>query len=101
VLDLAKAHLLGLEWLSDGGEGGVFNLGNGRGFSNLEVVRTCARIAERDVSVSIGPRRPGDPAELVASSGRAVKVLGWQPERCQLEQIVGDAWDWHRVQASG
>jgi UDP-glucose 4-epimerase len=96
VLDLAQAHRLGLEWLWQEGEGGVFNLGNGRGFSNLEVVRTCARVTGREVRIKMGPRRAGDPAVLVASSERAGQILGWMPERGSLEQIVQDAWDWHR-----
>ena len=95
VLDLAAAHRMGLEHLIAGGVGGVFNLGNGHGYSNLEVVRTCASVSERDVAIEIGPRRAGDPAVLVASSRRARDVLGWAPERGDLVDIVGDAWRWH------
>jgi UDP-glucose 4-epimerase len=97
VLDLAEAHRLGLEWLGEGGEGAILNLGNGRGFSNLEVVRTCARVTGREVKVTMGPRRAGDPAQLVASSVRAAEVLGWRPQRGSLEEIVRDAWDWHKT----
>lgn len=98
VADLGLAHRLGLEWLVAGNESGVFNLGNGRGFSNLEVVRTCAEVTGREVRIELGPRRAGDPAVLVASSERARRVLGWEPERSRLGQIIGDAWEWHRRQ---
>ncbi len=111
VMDLGLAHRLGLEWLAENSEtatpdpggagvpaqsGAVFNLGNGQGFSNLEVVRTCAEVTGRDVRIELGPRRAGDPAVLVASSDRARRVLGWAPERSRLRQIIGDAWEWHR-----
>lgn len=95
VLDLAMAHRLGLEWVGSGGNGGVFNLGNGQGYSNLQVVRTCATVTGREVDISIGARRAGDPARLVASSQRAREVLGWEPQRGELADIVADAWRWH------
>lgn len=98
VMDLADAHRLGLEWLDGGGAGGVFNLGNGRGYSNLEVVRMCAAVTGRDVRVNFGPRRAGDPPELIASSARAHEVLAWRAARGELEQIVSDAWEWHTAQ---
>ncbi len=96
VLDLAEAHRLGLERVGGGGGSAVFNLGNGQGYSNLEVVRTCAQVTGRDVKVTMGPRRPGDPATLIASSARATDVLGWRTERGALEEMLQDAWDWHR-----
>ncbi|MGI5939420.1 MAG: UDP-glucose 4-epimerase GalE [Thermoleophilia bacterium] len=96
VLDLAEAHRLGLEWVGRGGESAVFNLGNGRGYSNLEVVRTCAEVTGREVDIMLGPRRPGDPAVLIASGSRAAKVLGWRPQRDDLRQMVRDAWEWYR-----
>jgi len=95
VCDLADAHLLALERLGAGGEGGVFNLGNGAGFSNREVVKVCAEVAESEVDVVTGPRRAGDPAVLVASSEKARLELGWRPQRTALRQIVEDAWRWH------
>ena len=99
VLDLALAHRLGLEALVGGHAGGVYNLGNGHGYSNLEVVRTCAEVADKDVAIEIGPRRPGDPAVLVASADKARSVLGWAPTRGELRDIIGDAWNWHTSQA--
>jgi UDP-glucose 4-epimerase len=101
VLDLAQAHALALERLASGGSGAVFNLGNGRGYSNLEVLRTCAAVTGVDVEPRIGPRRTGDPAMLVASHERAQRDLGWLPERGELETMIGDAWAWHRSHPEG
>jgi UDP-glucose 4-epimerase len=101
VLDLAAAHQLGLELVGAGAAGGVFNLGNGRGYSNLEVVGTCGHVSGREVEIVIGPRRAGDPAALVASAQRAREVLGWSAERGKLETIVGDAWRWHLEHPDG
>ena len=101
VRDLANAHRIGLERLVEGFEGGVFNLGNGQGYSNLEVVRTCSEVSGREVEIVIGPRRPGDPARLVASAEKAGTVLGWRPERGELAQIIGDAWRWHLEHPNG
>lgn len=101
VLDLAEAHRLGLEHLGAGGRGGVFNLGNGTGYSNLEVVRTCARVSGQEVDVRIGPRRPGDPAVLVASAARASAELGWSARHAALDDIIGEAWRWHLEHPNG
>jgi len=101
VLDLARAHKLGLERLGAGGAGGIFNLGNGQGFSNLEVVRTCSEVTGHDVEIVIGPRRAGDPAWLIASADRASAVLGWSPEHRQLSEIISDAWRWHLARPNG
>lgn len=101
VMDLARAHRIALERLIAGGDGGVFNLGNGRGFSNLEVVRACAEVTGRDVSIVTGPRRAGDPAVLVASAAKAEAELGWSPERADLLGIIGDAWRWHQAHPEG
>lgn len=101
VCDLARAHLLALENLHDGGRGGVFNLGNGGGFSNLEVVRACGAVTGASVDVRFGPRRPGDPAVLVASAQKARRELGWEPENTELEGIVADAWRWHLAHPNG
>ena len=101
VLDLANAHRLGLERLGEEGRGGVYNLGNGQGYSNLEVVRTCAEVSGREVQIAIGPRRPGDPAVLVASAEKAGRELGWAPRRGRLADIIGDAWRWHLEHPNG
>lgn len=101
VVDLGRAHRIALERLVGGGDGGVFNLGNGRGFSNLEVVRACAQVTGRDVEITVGPRRAGDPAVLVASAALAARKLGWQPERTDLLGIIKDAWRWHERHPAG
>lgn len=101
VCDLALAHAIALERLHAGEDGGVFNLGNGAGFSNLEVVRTCAQVTGKEVEIVIGPRRAGDPARLISSAEKAAAVLGWSPERPDLSEIVSDAWRWHLAHPAG
>jgi UDP-glucose 4-epimerase len=101
VCDLARAHLSALERLAGGGLGGVFNLGNGEGYSNLEVVNACAGVTGREVDIRFGPRRAGDPARLVASSARAREVLGWAPQRADLVTMIRDAWCWHESHPGG
>lgn len=96
VSDLAEAHRLALEHLAAGGPSDVFNLGSGRGWSVREVVETCRRVTGRDFPVRIGPRRPGDPAMLVASNEKARRILGWKPRFLSLEEMVKTAWEWHR-----
>lgn len=101
VMDLADAHRLALEHVAAGRKGGVFNLGNGRGYSNLEVVRTCGSVTGEDIGVEIGPRRAGDPAILVASNELARDALGWIPKRGELSQMVADAWEFKRAHPEG
>jgi len=101
VVDLARAHLLALEQLVGGARGGVYNLGNGTGYTNLQVVRMCAQMTGREVEVVIGPRREGDPAVLVASASRAERELGWSREYPELGTIIGDAWRWHLAHPNG
>ncbi|MBE0475716.1 MAG: UDP-glucose 4-epimerase GalE [Coriobacteriia bacterium] len=100
VIDLAEAHRLALERLAKHEGGGVFNLGSGTGYSNLEVVRTCAEVTGVDVDVTTGPRRAGDPAVLVASTERVERELGWRPDS-GLEQMIRDAWRWHESHPEG
>jgi UDP-glucose 4-epimerase len=101
VCDLARAHLIALERLGGGGAGGVFNLGNGRGYSNLEVVGACAEVTGRDVDIAYGPRRAGDPPRLVASHARAEAELGWRSECGELRTMIEDAWRWHTSHPDG
>ncbi len=101
VTDLAQAHILALDYLMAGGENNVFNLGNGVGFSNKEVVETARRVTGHPIPAVIGPRRPGDPARLVASSEKAKKVLGWDPQYADLETIISTAWAWHKSHPHG
>ncbi len=93
VLDLADAHVLALERLA-GGNRLVLNLGNGAGFSVLDVIRTVENVTGRSVPWKAAPRRPGDPPRLVASSVRARETLGWSPRFGSLETIVATAHRW-------
>jgi len=106
VCDLAQAHLLALEDLGaaagdSAAQSRVYNLGNGEGYSNLEVVTACAGAVGREAKVEFGPRRAGDPARLVASSEAAHTELGWKPVRCDLETMMTDAWRWHVMNPNG
>ena len=100
VLDLAAAHILALESAS-GGDSGVYNLGNGTGFSNREVIEAAGRVTGKPIAVREEPRRPGDPARLVAASERAKEGLGWTPGFTELEAIVESAWRWHQAHPKG
>lgn len=94
--DLAQAHLLGLEYLLDGGKSEVFNLGNGNGFSVKEVIKAAKKVTGKDFTVKNAPRRPGDPPILVGSSEKAKKILNWQPQYPDIETIISHAWQWHQ-----
>jgi UDP-glucose 4-epimerase len=96
VSDLAQAHVLGLEYLLNGGDSTVFNLGNGNGFSVKEVIETARQVTEKDIRVVECDRRPGDPPVLVGSSDRARRILGWNPQYAALETILTHAWNWHQ-----
>ena len=95
VRDIAAAHLLGLDQIDSLGYA-VFNLGNGRGFSVREVIRAAEEIANFKIKTKLRARRSGDPANLVASSQKAMDELGWQPQQPTLQQIVGSAWEWQQ-----
>ena len=97
VTDLAQAHLLSLHHIKSMGKGfSEFNLGNGNGFSVMEVLSCCADIVGRDIPFSVGARRPGDPTFLISDSDKAAKDLGWSPEYSSLESIISSAWMWHK-----
>jgi UDP-glucose 4-epimerase len=97
VADLAHAHLLALDACVPG-QHRIYNLGVGNGFSNREVLDMCREVTGQDIPAVIGPRRPGDPAVLVASADRIKADLGWQPDR-QLRSMVADAWAFTQVMA--
>jgi UDP-glucose 4-epimerase len=96
VTDLCDAHLRALDYLQKGGNSEIFNLGNGKGFSVLEVIYTAKAVTGRNVPYKVVDRRPGDPAVLVASADKARKVLGWQPRYTGLSEVIETAWQWHR-----
>ena len=95
INDLAQAHYLALLHLLDGGESKKYNLGNGSGYSILDVIETASRVSGRQIKYSFAERRAGDPAILVGSAEKAIKELGWKPEFDSLETILQTAWDWH------
>jgi UDP-glucose-4-epimerase GalE len=97
VCDLATAHLQALNHLERGGPSTALNLGNGSGFTVLEVLAAVQRVTGRDVPVTFGERRPGDPPALVGSSERALAFLGWRPEYPGIDVIVETAWRWHQA----
>ena len=101
VVDLAQAHVLALEWLAKGNESQVFNLGNGHGFSVQQVIEVAREVTGQDIPAKVGPRRPGDPPVLVASSEKISQKLGWEPRYPQLADIIRTAWDWHRKHPLG
>jgi len=95
VEDLARAHLLALT-AATAGEHRIYNLGNGNGFSNKQVVEVAREVTGHELPVEIAPRRDGDPAALVASSAKARDELGWIPARNTLPDMIGDAWEFYR-----
>ena len=101
VTDLAKAHILAVEYLMKGGESNVFNLGNGVGYSVREVIETARRVTGHPIPAVEIPRRAGDPARLVASGEKAREILGWKPEITELEDIIRSAWAWHSSHPNG
>jgi UDP-glucose 4-epimerase len=99
VTDLARAHVLALQHLLDGGDSDVFNLGQGNGYSVRQVIDRAAQITRRNIPTVVGDRRPGDPPELVASNQKAFSRLGWKPEYTNLDDIIQTAWNWHSRKA--
>jgi UDP-glucose 4-epimerase len=95
VLDIAAAHILALEKI-DRVSSSAYNMGNGSGFSVMEVVEVARKITGLDIPITSAPRRTGDPAVLVAGAEKIAEELGWKPEFPHLEQIVESAWQWHR-----
>ena len=101
VTDLAQAHILALERLLKGGDSASYNLGNGNGYSVRQVIDTAEKVSAKEISFLEAPRRAGDPAQLVASSEKIRKELGWTPKYPKLESIVQSAWNWHRTHPNG
>lgn len=101
VLDLCNAHLLAMNRLVSNGGSGIYNLGNGSGFSVREIIRSVERVAGKSVQIEEAERRPGDPPELVASHRKASAELGWEPVFKDLDPIVETAWQWHEAHPDG
>ena len=101
VLDLAAAHILALDYLRNGGESNIFNLGNGQGFSVKEMIAAAEKVTGQKIKTEIGARRAGDPAQLIASSDKARKILKWTPKFTDIEKIIETAWTWHKKNPDG
>lgn len=100
VLDIADSHVLALEQI-DRLAGSAFNVGNSRGYSILEVLEAARRITRREIPHVLRPRRPGDPAVLVASGEKIRRELGWSPQHSELDEIISSAWDWKQRHPQG
>ncbi|MEG0074381.1 MAG: UDP-glucose 4-epimerase GalE [Eubacterium sp.] len=101
VMDIAEAHVLGMEDLIKTETSDVYNLGNGNGFSVFEVIDRVKAVTGKDFTVEIQGRRSGDPGILIASSEKAQKALHWKPENSSLDYIIETAWKWHQNNPDG
>ncbi len=101
VTDLAQAHILALRRLLQGGSSGIYNLGNGNGYSVREVIQATEKVTGKKIKSIESSRRAGDPARLVASSEMIRSELGWTPEFPELDKIIETAWNWHRKHPNG
>ncbi len=101
ISDLSQAHLLALNHLRGGGDSEFINLGNGTGFSVMEVIQAARKVTGKPIEAVISPRRAGDPSKLVADAAKARKVLGWNPQFAAIEKIIEDAWRWHEANPNG
>jgi UDP-glucose 4-epimerase len=101
VTDLCSAHTLALGYLRGGGQSEFINLGNGHGYSVMEVIEAARRVTGREIEVRVEAARPGDPARLVADARKAREVLGWETRYPELEAIVRTAWQWHEAHPEG
>jgi UDP-glucose 4-epimerase len=95
VADLASAHLLGMDYLTDHMRSRQLNLSTGAGCSVLEVIQSVERVTGRPVPVKFAPRRAGDPPVLVGDASNALKLLGWKPQYADLDVIIEHAWNWY------
>jgi UDP-glucose 4-epimerase len=99
VVDLVDAHILALDAIESGSR--AYNLGSGTGFSNRQILETVQAVTERTIPHTTGPRRPGDPPTLVASSAKIQAELGWRPRHSDLETIINSAWEWRQKHPTG
>lgn len=101
VEDLVDAHILALEYLFEGGESNVFNLGSSQGFSVKQIIDSVEKVTGIEIKRVMGERRAGDPSTLIASADKAKAILKWHPTRTQIDQIIADAWNWHSNHPKG
>lgn len=101
VTDLANAHILALEYLTENQESNIFNLGNGVGFTVKEIIETARKVTADPIPAIIEKRRAGDPSKLIASSEKAQTLLGWKPQFTDINSIIETAWNWHKNHPNG
>jgi len=101
VSDLSQAHILSIRHLEIGGSSEFINLGNGRGYSVLEVVEAARKVTGTTIEAKVEPRRTGDPSRLIADATKAKTLLGWEPQIPDLESIIESAWQWHQAYPGG
>lgn len=101
VVDLIDAHIKALEYLNEGNESNIFNLGSGEGFSVYEIIDVAKQITGKDIPAVVTERRAGDPSILIASSEKAERLLGWKPKYTDVYTIIKDAWNWHKNHPDG
>lgn len=101
VADLGDAHIRALGYLKNGGDSTHINLGNGLGFSVLEVIEAARQVTGKTIDVKVESRRAGDPSHLIADAKKALEILGWKPQFAGLEQIIKSAWDWKQKHPNG
>ncbi len=101
VSDLADAHVRALDYLKNGGDSTHINLGNGHGFSVLEVIEAARKVTGKTIELKIEPRRAGDPSHLIANARKASEVLGWKPQYAEIETIIETAWVWKQKNPNG
>ncbi|KRK36217.1 UDP-glucose 4-epimerase [Levilactobacillus parabrevis ATCC 53295] len=101
VVDLVDAHILALEYLKAGHDSDAFNLGSSTGFSNKEMLEAARKVTGKEIPAKMAPRRAGDPSTLIAASDKARKVLNWQPQFDNVEDIIRTAWNWKQKNPAG
>lgn len=101
VEDLIEAHILAMNYLIRGGASNIFNLGSSQGFSVKEIIETARVVTGHAIPAQMGEKRGGDPSTLIASSEKAKEILGWQPTRTSIHQIIMSAWKWHQNHSNG
>lgn len=101
VSDLADAHVKSIHYLKSGGDSSVFNLGNGSGYSVLEMINAARTVTRHPIPAKIEKRRAGDPAVLVANAQKAREILHWEPKWTSIEEIIKSAWKWHSANPNG
>lgn len=101
VVDLIDAHILALEYLKNGGESNIFNLGSNSGFSVQQMLETAREVTGKEIPAKVVPRRKGDPSTLIASSEKAKEMLGWEPKNTNIAEIIASAWNWHQSHPRG